>query len=107
MFNQLVAQVADAIDTPARVIAPRANVPNASSREDLERDPFKSRPKVALSPPLSAQASSHNPFLLTRTDYHSSGLLSSPDHEMDDDYLVEDYDSSPLKGKGQRKREQI
>ncbi|KAJ6258458.1 hypothetical protein Dda_6499 [Drechslerella dactyloides] len=96
----MVEKITTSTDTPAP-IRPHRIQPNPTwSKQDLEEDPFKPRPKVALSPQLT-------PYRLQRDN---SGLLETPRVEFssseyngneDDD---DGEDASPSKGRGRGHR---
>ncbi|KAF3938921.1 hypothetical protein ABW19_dt0200737 [Dactylella cylindrospora] len=101
MVEKMIAQIATSSDTPAPVRPQRVFPQPAWSREELEEDPFKSRPKVALSPPLTPHR-----FQIDRDDSgqpttprvdHSSGVYEDDDD--DDDSMA-----SPSRGRGRSYR---
>ncbi|EPS39044.1 hypothetical protein H072_7182 [Dactylellina haptotyla CBS 200.50] len=102
MVEKLVAQIATTADTPAPA-RPQRILPNPTwSREELEEDPFKPRPKVALSPLLS-------PYQFLGSNDETSGTPkmynSTPYDDGEDDFDEDDEDSlSPSKGRGSRYR---
>ncbi|KAF3923100.1 hypothetical protein ABW20_dc0106520 [Dactylellina cionopaga] len=96
----MIAHIATSADTPAP-IRPHRILPNPTwSKEELEEDPFKPRPKVALSPPLTPYRLQSNGAELSGTP--QVGISSTINS--DDDY--DDYDdddggnASPSKGRG-------
>ncbi|KAF3921325.1 hypothetical protein ABW21_db0209176 [Orbilia brochopaga] len=96
MVEKMIAQITTSTDTPAP-IRPHRILPNPTwSKEELEEDPFRPRPKVALSPQLT-------PYVLQkgRSDYLDTPRVeftSSEDNGNEEE--DEDHDPSPSKGRG-------
>jgi len=103
MVEKMIANIAEAADTPAppsrHIANNKASNPDYSV-EAFSDDPFKSRPKVALSPPLT-------PYH-TGPQWASGGLgggTTTPrvnSSEWDDEEENDDSETSPLKTRGRR-----
>ncbi|KAK6337726.1 hypothetical protein TWF696_001206 [Orbilia brochopaga] len=96
MVEKMIAQITTSTDTPAPA-RPHRILPNPTwSKEDLEEDPFRPRPKVALSPQLT-------PYRLQkdREGYLDTPRVefSSSDYNVDEDD-EDEHDASPSKGRG-------
>ncbi|KAF3903800.1 hypothetical protein AA313_de0203331 [Arthrobotrys entomopaga] len=101
MVEKMLAHISTSADTPAPV-RPQRILPNPTwSREELEEDPFKPRPKVALSPqltPLQSHIDGHPRTPMA--DFHSAGYSEDDDDDDND----EEGNISPSKGRGSRYR---
>ncbi|KAK6531618.1 hypothetical protein TWF694_002798 [Orbilia ellipsospora] len=99
MVEKMLAHISTSVDTPAPV-RPQRTLPNPTwSREELEEDPFKPRPKVALSPQLTPFQSQREDHPRTPVaDFHSVHYSEDDDEEDDE----AEGNISPSKGRGSR-----
>ncbi|KAF3170408.1 hypothetical protein TWF788_010158 [Orbilia oligospora] len=105
MVEKMIAQIATSADTPAPTRTQRLLPNPARSKEELEADPFKSRPRVALSPPFTPQPSrdDHGVSLETpRVGFQSPAFGESDYDEYEDE--DESKNESPSKGRGVKYR---
>ncbi|KAF3311594.1 hypothetical protein TWF173_008219 [Orbilia oligospora] len=105
MVEKMIAQIATSADTPAPTRTQRLHPNPVRSKEELEADPFKSRPRVALSPPFTPQPSrdDHGVSLETpRVGFQSPAFGESDYDEYEDE--DESKNESPSKGRGVKYR---
>ncbi|KAK6356646.1 hypothetical protein TWF718_000986 [Orbilia javanica] len=105
MVEKMITQIATSADTPAPSRTQRL-LPNPTrSKEELEADPFKSRPKIALSPPFTPQQfrDDHGVNLETPRVGFPSPAFGESDY---DEYEEgdESNNESPSKGRGMKYR---
>ena len=104
----MITQIATSADTPAPNRTQRLLPNPARSKEEFEADPFKPRPRVALSPPFTPQQLRDDRVVNLETP--RVGFPSPAFDESDyDGYEEEEEDDesnneSPSKGRGMKYR---
>lgn len=104
MVEKMITQIATSADTPAPNRTQRLLPNPARSKEELEADPFKSRPRVALSPPFTPQQFRDDRAVsleTPRVGFPSPALGESDYDEYEED---ERNNESPSKGRGMKYR---
>ncbi|KAK6533877.1 hypothetical protein TWF281_005224 [Arthrobotrys megalospora] len=103
MVEKMITQIATSADTPAPNRLQRLLPNPARSKEELEADPFKSRPRVALSPPFTPQQFRDDRAAHLETP--RVGFPSPAFGESDyDEFEEESSNESPSKGRGAKYR---
>ncbi|KAK6333898.1 hypothetical protein TWF730_004081 [Orbilia blumenaviensis] len=104
MVEKMITQIATSADTPA-VNRTQRLLPNPTrSKEELEADPFRSRPRVALSPPFTPQQFRDDHatnFETPRVGFPSPAFGESDYDEFEEE---ESNNESPSKGRGLKYR---
>ncbi|KAK6509898.1 hypothetical protein TWF481_004626 [Arthrobotrys musiformis] len=105
MVEKMITQIATSADTPAPNRTQRLLPNPARSKEELEADPFKSRPRVALSPPFTPQQFTDDRARAASLETPRAGFPSPAFGESDyEDYEEESSNESPSKGRGVKYR---
>ncbi|EWC47209.1 hypothetical protein DRE_03328 [Drechslerella stenobrocha 248] len=99
MVEKMIFQITTSTDTPAPTRPRRIFADPTWSKEELEEDPFKPRPKVALSPLLTPYE-----FQQGRRDRLETPKLEFSPFACTEDKEDEDLDPSPSKGRGRGHR---